>query len=107
MLIPFRFLAVAVLGLAALQMVPHARATPPPPVPKERTAAVFGAAVAGTVKLDVRDDAEAITGRYVAASKNYQVVATAPVPSEGATLHVWIRYRSLALQMKTRIGEKT
>ncbi|MFH1500155.1 MAG: hypothetical protein ABII82_20300 [Verrucomicrobiota bacterium] len=77
----------------------------PPRVPEKNTVARFGAAVAEGAKVRVasRADPAAITGNYAVADRDWLTVAQAPLPAEGDLLHIWIRYRSLALQMKTRL----
>ncbi|RRJ96150.1 alpha-L-arabinofuranosidase [Opitutaceae bacterium TAV4] len=89
------FLAIALCGTASAQAIE------PPSVPDKDTTAVFGAAVIDKAPV-IREDPTAITGRYVGVTKAYQVLARAAVPSGGNTLHVWIRYRGLAIQMKTK-----
>lgn len=72
-----------------------------PMVPDKDTTAAFGAAVIDKAPA-VREDATAITGQYAGATKQYQILARLAVPAAGETLHVWVRYRGLALQMKTK-----
>lgn len=92
------------LGLCLSLDSAHA-AIKPPDVPEKNTVARFGPAVAQDTRVRVLDRADpaAITGRYAVADRDWLTVAQAPVPAEGDLLHIWIRYRSLALQMKTRL----
>lgn len=84
-------------------------AVEPPPVPETGTVARFGPTVAegARIRVPIKDDAAAITGRYAAADRDWLVVAQAPIPAEGDQFHIWIRYRGLALQMKTRLSGQT
>lgn len=91
------------LGLCLSALVAHA-SVEPPRVPEKNTVARFGHAVSegARVRVNALQDPDAITGRYAVADRDFLTVAQAPVPAEGEILHIWIRYRGLALQMKTR-----
>ncbi len=51
-------------------------------------------------------DVAALGGDLVRRSSPYQPIAFCPVPPEGDPLHVWVRYRGLALQAKRVVDGK-
>ncbi|MDR1280030.1 MAG: alpha-L-arabinofuranosidase [Opitutaceae bacterium] len=79
----------------------------PLPAPSPRTVVIVGADLAAGLKVDTRQNSAALGGACVSPREKYQTIARAPLPAEGDTLHVWVRYRNLALQMKTRRDGKT
>lgn len=97
-------------GIAALIFSASAFCNPeqePPAVPQEATTALFGGKVSKSKNPSVRSDPEALTGTYVAATVQYHAMAQADVPDGDGPFHIWIRYRNLALQMKTPLGGDT
>jgi Alpha-L-arabinofuranosidase len=69
------------------------------------TTAVAGAAVLPGTK-NVVADSYVYGGAYIAPTKAYSLLARVQVPDSGDPLAVWIHYRGLALQMKTKIADK-
>lgn len=96
LLIPLFFLAFS----------PIAQAVDSPPVPKENTVALFGNDSAHD-SAEIRDDSSAYRGACIVPKTPYGRIATAMLPEDGNPLHIWARYRNLALQMKTRKGDET
>lgn len=95
-LLPLFFLALASIAQAA----------DPPPVPKENTVALFGNDSAHD-SAEIRDDSSAYRGACIVPKTPYGRIATATIPENGNPLHIWARYRNLALQMKTRKEDET
>lgn len=100
-------LLLTLLALTA-SLLPLRAQMEPPKVPQKDTVARFGADVIDGLtvrKVRLIEDSDAITGIYASADRDYLVVGKAPLPEEGDPLSIWIRYRSLAIQMKTDLGE--
>ncbi|AHF91101.1 glycosyl hydrolase family 39 [Opitutaceae bacterium TAV5] len=103
---PLPRITVVFAGLCLLTSTLRA-AAPIPEAPRENTVALFGPAVAEGRNVALREDSAAYTGRHVSPRRNYEILATASLPHGGDVLHVWVRYRGLALQMKARVEGKT
>lgn len=103
MIIPRAFIAVAI-GLLACFASANAS---PLPQPSSRAVVLTGADLVAGLKTDTRKDADALGGSCAIPREKYQTLVRTAPPAEGETLHIWIRYRDLALQMKTRVGGKT
>ncbi|EIP98070.1 alpha-L-arabinofuranosidase [Opitutaceae bacterium TAV1] len=103
MILPRLLLATAAALLAGLAPA----LASPLPAPSLRTVVVAGADLAAGLKVDTRQDPAALGGAYVSPREKYQTIARVSLPAEGDTLHVWVHYRGLALQVKTRLGDKT
>lgn len=95
------YLKLFALCAAAVCVAVSGYAATAPKTPETGTTAVYGKDVARR-NVTVRAADGAIGGSYASPTKAYEMIAAAAVPEGGDTLSVWVRYRNMALQMKTR-----
>ena len=95
------------LLLAISCLLPTLAFAAPLPRDSPRTIVLTGDSLPPSRHTDLRKDDSALGSLYLAPRNKYQTLISTPLPAEGDPLSVWVRYRNLALQMKTRVNGET